>query len=308
MAGFSIGTATGSGFGLIRRRPLSVFVWGLLMIIPAAGSMALALPMMETFMGEALRGDPEAIGLGSPMFREMMRFQGLMSLVGVVRFVLGVVVYAAIIRAVVHPRDRRFFSLRLSMDEVRVFVVSLALIIGIIVGLVVLMLAATAVGAGLWQVAGAARGLAIAVLVIACLVGGLLLGGRLSLLVPATVRFHTFAFTEGWALGKGRSWSLVGLLLVLILIVFGIEIVVSGVVGAVMFIALGAGGFDPNAWVIGDNPFANLSALARANWPLLAVGVVASAALYGMLTAILTAPFASAVRQLSPDPDTADVF
>ena len=44
-----------------------------------------------------------------------------MSLMGMVRFVLGVVVYAAIIRAVVHPKDRPFFSLRLSMDEVRVF-------------------------------------------------------------------------------------------------------------------------------------------------------------------------------------------
>lgn len=308
MANFSIGTAVGAGFGLIKRRPLSVFVWGLLMVVPAAGSMALALPMMETFMGEALRGDPEAVGLGSPMFREMMRFQGMMSLMGMVRFVLGVVVYAAIIRAVVHPKDRRFFSLRLSMDEVRVFVVSLAIVIGIVVGLVVLTLAATAVGAGLWQVAGAARGLVIAVLVIACILGALLLGGRLSLLVPATVRFHTFAFAEGWALGKGRSWSLVGLLLVLILIVFGIEIVVSGIVGAVMFTVLGVGGFDPAAWAASGDPFGGLSDLARANWPLLAVGVVVSAGLYGMLTAILTAPFASAVRQLSPDPDTADVF
>ena len=51
MARFSIGTAIGEAFGLMRRRPLAVFVWGLLMVAPSVASMALILPMMviETF-------------------------------------------------------------------------------------------------------------------------------------------------------------------------------------------------------------------------------------------------------------------
>jgi hypothetical protein len=44
--------------------------------------------------------------------------------------------------------------------------------------------------------------------------------------------------------------------------------------------------------------------MARANWPWLAAGVVVGGMLYGMLTAILTAPFASVVRQLSDRDET----
>ncbi len=44
MRRFSIGTAIGHAFGLIRRRPLAVFVWGLLTVAPILGGFALILP------------------------------------------------------------------------------------------------------------------------------------------------------------------------------------------------------------------------------------------------------------------------
>jgi hypothetical protein len=308
MANFSIGTAVGAGFGLIKRRPVSVFVWGLLTVIPAAASLGAMLPMVGDFMETTARADPESATASSAMMAEMIQLQSMISLVGLVRLVLGVVIYTAIVRAVVRPRESSFFSLRVGMDELRVFVVSLAIIIGVVISVIAFSILATLIGAGVWQAGGALRGLAIVALVIGCFVGALLIGARLSLLVPASVRFQSFAFVEGWNLGKGRTWSLVGLILVLVLIVFGIEIVIGGVFGAVMLAVVGAGGFDPEAWTAAGNPFANLSGLAQANWPLLIVGGLVAAVLYGVLTAILTAPFASAVRQLSPDPDTADVF
>jgi hypothetical protein len=303
VANLSIGTAVGSGFGLIKRRPLSVFVWGLLTVVPAAASMGAILPMMSEFMTMASQADPDSGTASGAMMAEAMRMQGLFSLMGLVRLVLGVVTYTAIIRAVVRPKAHGFFFLRVGMDELREFVVSLAIIVGVVVAVIVVSILAAITGAVVWQAGGAIRALVIAALVIGGLVGALLIGARLSLLVPATVRFQTFAFAEGWALGKGRTWSLVGLVLILILIVFGIEMVVSGVLGAVRFMTLGSG-FGPDAWASGADPFASVLALARANWPWLAVGLVIGAAIYGMLTAILTAPFASAVRQLSPDPDT----
>lgn len=308
MAGFSIGTAVGEGFGLIRRRPLSVFVWGLLTILPAAAAAGFMLPMMESMLGSMVQagslGDAGPAEMPDEMLAQVMQMQAVMAPLNALRFVLGVVVYTAIVRAVVRPRESSFFSLRLSMDEVRVFVVSLALIIGAVLGVLLLGLLVAAAGAGLWEVAGPAKGLVIALLVIGGIVAALLLGGRLSLLVPATVRYRTFAFAEGWKLGKGHSWSLVGVMLLLFLIIIGIEIVVGGIMAGVMFAVMGSGGMDFAALEAGGNPFAGLTDMASANWPWLAVGMVVGAMLAGMLTAILTAPFASVVRQLSGSEDT----
>lgn len=308
MAKFSIGDAVGEGFGLIKRRPLSVFVWGLLTVLPAAASVGFILPMMESFTGSmveaAAAGDAGSTEMPDAMMTDIMQMQAVMAPLNALRFVLGVVVYTAIVRAVVRPKESSVFSLRLSMDEIRVFVVSLALVIGAVVGAILLGLLGTAVGAGLWEVAGPARGLVIAVLVIGGIVAALLLGGRLSLIVPATVRFRTFAFAEGWNLGKGKSWSLVGVILLLVLIIIGIEIVVGGIMAGVMFAVMGGGGLDFAALETGGNPFAGVTDMASANWPWLAAALVVGAMLYGMLTAILTAPFASVVRQLSGSEDT----
>lgn len=308
MAGFSIGEAVGAGFGLIKRRPFAVFIWGLLTVLPAAAAMGFMLPMMEAFTGSmveaAAEGEAASGAMPDSMMASMMQMQAVLAPVNVIRFVLGVIVYTAIIRAIVRPKESSYFSLRVSMDEVRVFVVSLALVIGIVVGVILIGLLSVALGAALWQFVGPAKGLVTAVLVIGCIVAALLLGGRLSLMVPATVRYGTFAFVEGWNLGKGRSWSLVGVMLLLFLIIIGLEIVIGGIVMGTMFAVMGNSGFDFASLETGGNPFAGLPDMARANWPWLVAAVVVGAMLYGMLTAILTAPFASVVRQLSAVDET----
>lgn len=308
MAGFSIGEAVGAGFGLIKRRPFAVFIWGFLTVLPAAAAMGFMLPMMEAFTGSmveaAAEGEAASGAMPDSMMASMMQMQAVLAPVNVIRFVLGVIVYTAIIRAIVRPKESSYFSLRVSMDEVRVFVVSLALVIGIVVGVILIGLLSVALGAALWQFVGPAKGLVTAVLVIGCIVAALLLGGRLSLMVPATVRYGTFAFVEGWNLGKGRSWSLVGVMLLLFLIIIGLEIVIGGIVMGTMFAVMGNSGFDFASLETGGNPFAGLPDMARANWPWLVAAVVVGAMLYGMLTAILTAPFASVVRQLSAVDET----
>ncbi|MGV8928656.1 MAG: hypothetical protein ACOH1E_02790 [Brevundimonas sp.] len=282
---------------------MSVFIWGLLTVLPAAAAMGFMLPMMEAFTGSmveaAAEGEAASGAMPDSMMASMMQMQAVLAPVNVIRFVLGVIVYTAIIRAIVRPKESSYFSLRVSMDEVRVFVVSLALVIGIVIAVVLISLLSVALGAALWQFVGPAKGLVTAVLVIGCIVAALLLGGRLSLMVPATVRFGTFAFVEGWNIGKGKSWSLVGVMLLLFLIIIGLEIVIGGIVMGTMFGVMGNSGFDFASLETGGNPFAGLPDMARANWPWLVAAVVVGAMLYGMLTAILTAPFASVVRQLS---------
>ena len=93
-------------------------------------------------------------------------------------------------------------------------------------------------------------------------------------------------------------------MLLLFLIIIGIEIVIGGIMMGVVFAVMGSGAVDFASLEAGANPFANMTGMARANWPWLAVGVVVGSMFAGILTTILTAPFASVVRQLSGSEDT----
>ena len=83
MAGFSIGEAVGEGFGLIKRRPLSVFIWGLLTVLPAAAAMGFMLPMMEAFTGSmveaAAEGEAASGAMPDSMMASMMQMQAILA-------------------------------------------------------------------------------------------------------------------------------------------------------------------------------------------------------------------------------------
>ena len=150
MARFSIGTAIGEGFGLVRRRPISVFVWGLLMAVPSVASLALVLPMLGGMFASMASGmsDPEQVH--NAMMADMAQVQGISSLLNLVQLVVTVVVYTAVMRAVVRPRETAFFSLRLGMDELRVAVVGLALIVGIYLAALIYVLLGVGIGFATW--------------------------------------------------------------------------------------------------------------------------------------------------------------
>jgi len=299
MARFSIGTAIGEAFGLMRRRPLAVFVWGLLMVAPSVASVALFLPMMGEMIASvgAEGADPEQIN--DAMMGDMMQMQGVSWLLHLLQLVLGVMVYTAIMRAVVRPRETSFFSLRLGMDELRVAVVGLAIIVGFYLLLLVLILLGVAVGFGVWGLGEPFNWLIIVALCIGLILAIWLGAARVSLIVPASVLHKTFAFEEGWKLGRGRTGALFGMMLLIVLIIIVLEMLVFGVGAAVL--AISASGMD---WsqiqaAIEDDPIAGLQALFIANWPWVTVGAVVVSALYGVLLTLGIAPYASACRQLA---------
>ena len=150
MARFSIGTAISEAFGLIRRRPLATFVWGLLMLAPSVGSLALILPILGGMITAiAVEGaDPDQVQ--NAMMGDMMQMQGLSALLNLGQLVVTVVVYTAVMRAVVRPRETAFFSLRLGMDELRVAVVGLALVVGFYLLLLVVVLLGVGIGFATW--------------------------------------------------------------------------------------------------------------------------------------------------------------
>ena len=150
MARFSIGTAIGEAFGLIRRRPLAVFVWGLLMVVPMLVSFALILPMMGGALSSIAADAANPDQIHEAMMGEMMQIQGVSSLLNLVQLLVSVVVYTAVMRAVVRPRETSFFSLRLGMDELRVAVVGLAIIVGFYFAALILVLLGVGIGFATW--------------------------------------------------------------------------------------------------------------------------------------------------------------
>ncbi|HWQ87891.1 hypothetical protein [Brevundimonas sp.] len=302
MARFSIGTAIGDGFDLIRRRPLAVFVWGLLMVAPSAATFGLVWPMMGEMIGAMAM---EARGDGSvhdTAFANMMQFQAMSGLLNILQMLLIVVVYTAIMRAVLRPREDSFFSLRIGMDELRVAVVGLAVVVGLYITMMVMVLIGAAVGFAAWGAGSPVNWLVIVGLVVTAILAIFLGMARVSMIAPASVLYRTFAFAEGWRLGRGQTGRLFGMMLLLILLVVVVEVVVVGV-GLAIAVAVGAsGGID---WAglqshhTEANPFAGISAMVAANWPWFAVGAVVAAAIYGLLVTLHIAPYASACRQLA---------
>lgn len=299
MARFSIGTAIGEAFSLIRRRPLSVFVWGLLLVAPSVASVALILPMMgEVFASIASEGANQE-QIHDAMMGDMMQVQGVSSLLNLVQLVLTVIVYTGVMRAVVRPRETSFFSLRLGMDELRVAVVGVAIIVAFYLLLLILVLLGVGIGFAIWGLGEPFNWLIIAVLCIGLILAIWLGAARVSLIAPASVLHRTFAFEEGWKLGRGRTGALFGMMLLILLIIIVVEMIVFGIGAAVMGVAADGMDWSQIHAAIKDDPIAGLQSLFVANWPWVTIGGLIVSALYGGLLTLGIAPFASACRQLA---------
>ncbi|CAN5274538.1 hypothetical protein BH10PSE1_BH10PSE1_05040 [soil metagenome] len=298
MTTFAIGRALSDAFGLMRRRPLSVLVWGALFVIPACTALALILPEFGDFMTIAVQmsatpGEP----LPQPIMDRMARMQSVNLAMNFVQGVAMAVVYTAIMRAILRPAERSFFSLRLGMDEVRVAVVGIAIFVGLYIAMIVATIVGVIIGVFIYLSVKAAIVPVGLALFLALMIGFLFAMARLSLIAPTSILRRDFAFDEGWSLGKGRSGALFGLMLSVFGVLLLIEIVLFSIV-AILFFSLV--GLTPRApFATGDNPFPHILAWVVSHWPVVAVGAVLASAFYGLVAVLAIAPFASACRQLT---------
>lgn len=288
---FSIGQAIATPFHVIRRHPLSVFVWGFL--ISALGLFA-AIFILGTLAGMPLaetgsEPSPEVLG-------PLVAVQGFAMLVNFVQLALGLVIWAATMRATLRiGRPDRFFFLRAGMDEVRLLVVGIALFVGTYVAVLVVVLLGAALSAVVWQASEAAAVILGFLLVLGLIVAVAVAMARLSLIAPATMILGRLAFVEGWVLGRRRTLRLLGLLICTWLAYMAIYFVVAFVV----IVAL-----------IASGTFAHFQALSNAAtlgelfpspgvmWVVAALVLAPGAFLYGSVMTLLSAPFVSACRQL----------
>ncbi|WP_298124677.1 hypothetical protein [Brevundimonas sp.] len=299
---FSATDAAFEGFRIVRRNPLALLWWAALYaLISVAGLVAMGLSADSWIafiqMTEAM--DPPGGG-GEPTPEEAMALLGTMGaafagLAWLLPLQLAVtsILTAAVARAVVRPSERAFGYVRLSMDEVRVFVVTLVLglaLFGVylacILGIVVLGAIAAAIGqawAGLLVVAGIVGAVCLMVW----------LAVRWSLAVPITLAERRMAFFDSFRLTRGRFWPLLGMA-----ILAGIMAMVIGLLSLVVVAPLTLmSSMTAFGGMSGTDPAAMFEAYRTFN-PWMLVSALVNAAVYALTVGVVYAPFSAAWRDL----------
>lgn len=307
MKTFSIMDAAVEPFRQAGQRPIATIAWGLVLLAPTL----LVIGAMIPFLGGMFSGldhtafepgaDPEEMFFGDNM-ASMMQFQIWSNLANLVQLLGLVVVTAGIIRAVYAGRkgDGAFF-LRVGMGELQVAVVGVAVGVGFFFVAMLAVMLAVGMGFAVWQLGDPWRWLGCTLLGVIVAVGLMLLWGRLSLLAPASIRYKTFAFEEGWKLGRGRTWSLLALGLVLFVMAILLGILCLLLFFVVMLaVSGGVSATDPDAveaWVMG---------LPQQPWllaGLVVVLLIPMAWLQGFSQMLFTAPYAHVVQALGGSGD-----
>jgi hypothetical protein len=233
MTTFSPVQAALEGIRMTRRKPLVVLAWAACYF-----AMLVALGLVVAFaFGSTVRADLALLSRTNDV-RELIdivaRRQG--TLLPLIAFAVGLqsVISVAIMRAVVHPGERRLAYLRVGKEEARQFVVAL---VGWIVALVVTALPSAVlvlIGAGLISLGAVETNRWVEVLgAIAVAFLSIWAGVRLSLLSITTFAEGKLSLRRTWALTDHHFWHLLGMyaLAVAITVLVGLaQTVVSGLI------------------------------------------------------------------------------
>lgn len=290
----SVGMIIGGAFRLIRERPLSVLVWG---VIYSLGAFAIGyFIFVSTVPMDALGASPDP----NRAMAAMASAFGTLMLSELVYFILYMILLTAAQRAVLRPEESGFASIRFGGDELRM--VGLGIFIGFLF-LIAYFIAAAILGI-LAVALGAASG-GTGAMVPTMIVGFLIILGvllffwvRLSLAFPLTLMRRRFVFAEAWRVSRGHFWTLFGGYIVLILIIVAIAIVGSLVLQAGYWSQLMGGGLTGPA--AQQAARAQMAAQYQPGLPMLmtlALGVVMG----GLMIAFTGGSTATAARALASD-------
>jgi hypothetical protein len=202
---------------------------------------------------------------------------------------MQMVLSTAVLRAVLRPAERGIGYLRLSIDEVRQLGLALLVAAGVIVYGFLVSLASELVLAVLTGLLGTVLPQAVLVFAAFALVVAAFAypAVRLSLAPAMTLADGRISLLRAWALTRGRFWPLFG--------AYAIALAIAGVLWLAVTlpvdIALGllAGRTGPTA----ITSFGDLAT------PVVLAALVVSSLLSALLGAVMTAPFASAFRQIT---------
>lgn len=300
MSGISVGAALGEGFGLIRRRPLTVLAWGSILVGLQVASWVLFAPYYLSVFGALVES---GLGISTAISPDMQRMRGLQQLSAFGQMFVAVVIYCAAFRAILHPDRSSFAYLRLGPPELFLAILGVAGFIALVIGLVIvtipLSIFAVAIGATAGQHGGLVVGLVTMGFMFVAMIAALLFfGPRFALVGPMMVEDGKFHLFESWALTRGRvgNLMLLGVALVgvlLLVVIIQLALVVGGGAAAVQSI----GGMRAVLALFHQSPQALLIKLA----PVIAIYAVVHVPLSGCVVAIAGAPWARLYRDLLPD-------
>lgn len=296
---FSATDAAFEGFRLVRRNPVALVGWTLLYLVYtlatlfAAGgmmrSMAVWMDQVEALEAGPPPSSPEAL---VPIMESYMAAMSHMAWAIPLSLVIGAVLMAAIARAVLTPGTGGFGYMRLGMDEVRVFVVTLVIAILYACATAVAFAAAFIIGGIAINVMEGWGALVMVLAVLAAIAFMIWLGVRWSLAVPITVDQKKFAFFESFAVTKGRFWPLFGMAVIALIMV----IIVSLLAGIVTMPISMMGGMSMFG-NMGEDPTEMFRNFNPTN-PWIIASSVVNAFVYALTVAVLYAPFSAAYRDI----------
>jgi len=295
MSDFSPTEAALEGLRISRERPLAVLWWWAAYVL--VGVLHIALASIAPFdrlaaaypdllaASDAARANPTDVAASQ---HAMLLFaQVLPALTGLaaVTLVAQMVFSTAVLRAVLRPAEQRFGYLRLSTDEARqlglallitVAVIGYSFMVSLASGLLLGLLAAFLPPALLGL-------LAICIVLVAFAYPGV----RLSLAPAMTLADGRISFLRAWALTKGQFWPLLGAFVLALAIAAVLWLAVTAPIGLALKLA---GGRSDPAVISG---FKDLAA------PLPLLALVVGSLVQALVAAIITAPIASAFRQIA---------
>ena len=296
---FSATDAAFEGFRLVRRNPMALASWTLLYLVYtlatlfAAGgmmrSMSVWMEQVEALEAGPPPSSPEAL---IPIMESYVAAMSHMAWAIPLSLVIGAVLMAAIARAVLTPGTGGFGYLRLGMDEVRVFVVTIVIAILYSIAAGTALVAAAVIG-GIAISTMEGWGVLVMVLaVLAAIAFMIWLGVRWSLAVPITIDQKKFAIFDSFAATKGRFWPLLGMAV----IAFVMVIIVSLLAGIVTMPISMMGGMSMFG-NMSDDPTEMFRNFNPTN-PWMIASSVVNAIVYALTVAVLYAPFSAAYRDI----------
>ena len=240
MAKINVGAAIGAGFGLIRRRPLTVLAWGVLPVVLQTAVLLLLAPNLIPFYAQLFQA-MAAGGVPAPITPPagLMQMQGWVQLVNLGQLLLYAVIYCAVYRAVIRPEQSAFAYLRLGRSEFFVMALMFVMFIATFVGLLVILIPLGII-VGIVAVVSHSPAVTIAAALpvyLVALVALFYFGLRFSLAGPMIVADRKFHLFESWTATRGQ----VGRLFLVGLGMFGIGLVIETLVlGAMLAFAAAA--------------------------------------------------------------------
>ena len=296
---FSATDAAFEGFRLVRRNPVALVAWTLLYLVYTLATLFAAGGMMRSMsvwmeQVEALEAGPPPTSPEAlvPIMESYMAAMSHMAWAIPLSLVIGAVLMAAIARAVLTPGSGGFGYMRLGMDEVRVFVVTLVIAILYAIATAVAFVAALILGGIAISALEGWGALVMVLAVMAAIAFMIWLGVRWSLAVPITIDQKKFAIFDSFAVTKGRFWPLFGMAVIAFIMV----IIVSLLAGIVTMPISMMGGMSMFG-NMGDDPTEMFKNFDPTN-PWIIASSVVNAIVYALTVAVLYAPFSAAYRDI----------